>query len=102
MRSHTGILSTSILNAILLFVFSEIMFFSGFFCAIFYSLYSGEVTEINILRVNCLDPLGVPLLNTVLLLSSGVSATYAHEIGLFRGSDSSYIVISIVLGLLFF
>jgi heme/copper-type cytochrome/quinol oxidase subunit 3 len=86
----------------LLFVFSEIIFFSGFFCAIFYSLYSREVTEINILRVDCLDPLGVPLLNTILLLSSGVSATYAHEIGLFGGSDSSYILMSIILRLLFF
>lgn len=100
--SHTRILSASILNAILLFVFSEIMFFSGFFCAIFYSLYSGEVSEINILRVNCLDPIGVPLLNTILLLSSRVSATYAHELGLFGEGSYLYIVISIFLGLLFF
>merc|ERR1712018_589671 len=100
--SHTGILSSSILNAILLFVFSEIMFFSGFFCAIFYSLYSREVSEVNMLRVNCLDPMGVPLLNTILLLSSGVSATYAHELGLFGEGSYLYIVISIFLGLLFF
>lgn len=100
--SHTGILSTSILNAMLLFVFSEIIFFSGFFCAIFYSIYSREVSEINMLRVNCLDPLGVPLLNTVLLLSSRVSATYAHELRLFGSGDFIYVIFSIILRLLFF
>lgn len=78
LRSHTHVISNSIICSIGLFILSEVMFFSGFFDALFYNLYGSDVTAGMLTRVNCLDPLGLPLLNTGLLLSSGVVATWGH------------------------
>jgi len=100
--SHTSIISGSVMNSMSLFVFSEVIFFSGFFVGILYNLYAGEVSEEILLRVNVLDPLGIPLLNTVLLLSSGVVATLSHEIYLAVGIDMLPILYSMLLGLVFF
>lgn len=100
--SHTSIISGSIINSISLFVFSEVIFFAGFFVGILYNLYAREVSEEMILSVNTLDPLGIPLLNTVLLLSSGVVATLSHEIYLAVRIDMIPILYSIFLGIVFF
>jgi len=102
LRSHTAIISGSVMNSITLFVFSEVMFFSGFFVGILYNLYAGEVSDEILISVDTLDPLGIPLLNTVLLLSSGVVATLSHEIYLAVRLDMLPIIYAIILGLVFF
>merc|ERR1711976_1144186 len=100
--SHTSIISGSVINSIALFVFSEVMFFSGFFVGILYNLYAREVAEEMLLSVQTLDPLGIPLLNTVLLLSSGVVATLTHEMYLASGLDLVPLFYAMLLGVVFF
>lgn len=77
---HTGIISFSIMCSFALFVFSEVMFFSGFFASIGYNLYCGEIGFELSAKIELLDPLRLPLLNTFLLVSSGVIATWKHEV----------------------
>lgn len=82
---HTVIVSNSIICSMGLFVFSEIIFFSRFFGALFYNVYGSDFVCMKG-RVIGLDPLGIPLVNTVLLLSSGVVATWVH-INIVNGLD---------------
>ncbi len=65
-----------------LFIASEVMFFAAFFWAFFdASLYPKEATGFMWppLGIEVFDPLDVPLLNTLILLTSGFTVTWAHH-----------------------
>lgn len=109
-RSYLGIhfngVSNSILMSMKIFIFSEVIFFVGFFWSLYYTMYCGE-RMVRIVfppvRVEVLDPYGIPLLNTVLLLSSGVTVTWRHH-SLSSGSfdaAANRLLMSILLGVIF-
>jgi cytochrome c oxidase subunit 3 len=90
----------------ILFVLSEVMAFMSVFWAFFHSALAPTV-EIGAtwppVGIESLDPFAIPLLNTILLLSSGAFVTWAHH-ALIKGDRKGAIIglfITIVLAIIF-
>nr|AQM37781.1 cytochrome c oxidase subunit III [Unio crassus] len=103
---HTSYVASSIRLGMILFIISEIFFFFSFFFAFFScSLVPGiEVGGVwPPVGIVSLNPFSLPLLNTAVLLGSGVSVTWCHH-AMFCGNRMDAIfglVISILLGCYF-
>jgi cytochrome c oxidase subunit 3 len=98
----------------IMFIASEVMFFVAWFWAVFdASLFYDQAKHSGAARytggtwppagVEVLDPLHLPLYNTVILLLSGTTVTWAHH-ALLHGDRSGLkwgLALTIVLGILF-
>jgi len=89
-----------------LFIVSEIFFFVSFFWAFFHRSLAPNV-EVGSLwppfGIVAFNPFQVPLLNTIILISSGVSVTWAHH-ALMSGNytqTTQGLIITVILGVYF-
>lgn len=91
---------------IILFILSEVCFFFAFFWAFFHSRLAPNIelgTKWPPIRINPLSPWGVPLLNTVVLLSSGVTITWSHHALIIKKNyeASLRLILTVILGIYF-
>lgn len=109
-RSYQGFHTNSVVSGlrwgILLFITSEVFFFFRFFWTFFHNALAPNLEIGNIwppLGVYALNPFQIPLLNTVVLLSRGITVTWSHHslIKINNKTAKTTLFITIILGIYF-
>jgi len=111
---HTRVVQLSHRYGMILFIASEVMFFVAWFWAFFdASLFSGEAIQYARVEftggvwppkgTEVLDPWHLPLFNTLVLLTSGTTVTWAHHALLQndRNGLKKGLLLTVLLGMLF-
>lgn len=103
---HTKQVQLGLRQGMLLFIFSELMFFVSFFWAFFHSALA-PTPEIGSLwpplGIETVNAWGIPLLNTIILLSSGATITWAHHAIVYGDRQNAILslIITIFLAIFF-
>lgn len=103
---HTNIVQLGIQWGIILFIVSEVFFFIRFFWGFFHRRLSPTI-ELGILwppqGINPFNPFQIPLLNTIILLSSGITVTWSHHSLLEKNHQQANqrLFLTIILGIYF-
>ena len=111
---HTEIVQLHMRYGMILFIASEVMFFVAWFWAFFdASLFAGEAIQASRVEhtggqwppkgIEVFDPWHLPLLNTIILLTSGTTVTWAHH-ALLHNDRQGFkwgLICTIALGVLF-
>lgn len=111
---HTRVVQIHLRYGMILFIASEVMFFVAWFWAYFdVSLFPGDAVQYMRAEVTggqwppkgieTFDPWHLPLLNTLILLTSGTTVTWAHHAMLHndRKGLRNGLILTVVLGALF-
>jgi heme/copper-type cytochrome/quinol oxidase subunit 3 len=103
---HTSIVQIGLRYGMILFILSEVLFFAAFFWA-FFTASLAPTIEIGSIwppkGIHVFNPWEVPLLNTLILVLSGVTITWSHH-AILAGDRKSAIIslaLTVFLGLSF-
>nr|YP_008757786.1 cytochrome c oxidase subunit III [Catopsilia pomona]AFP58835.1 cytochrome c oxidase subunit III [Catopsilia pomona] len=103
---HTILVSKGLRWGMLLFIISEVFFFVSFFWAFFHSSLAPSI-EIGTMwppkNIIPFNPFQIPLLNTIILITSGLTVTWAHHAMMNNNfsQTSQSLFITILLGFYF-
>jgi len=104
--NHTFAVQKGLTLGVALFIVSEVFFFLSLFWAFFHSALAPTVelgSHWPPQGIDALSPYEIPLLNTIILLSSGAAVTYAHH-SLIQGNRRGTIlgiVVTVILAAIF-
>jgi len=103
---HTLAVRSGLTLGFILFVISEVFFFLSIFWAFFHSALAPTVELGSIwppAGIETMNPFEIPLLNTVILLSSGATLTYSHHSLIAGSRNGSFygLLFTIILAAIF-
>jgi len=108
---HTKVVQIGLRYGVILFIMSEVMFFSAWFWSFFkhamYPMTEGSPAIDGVwppVGIETFDPWHLPLINTLILLLSGAAVTWAHHALVHENNRKDLVnglILAVALGVLF-
>jgi cytochrome c oxidase subunit 3 len=102
---HTKQVQKGLKNGIILFIFSELMFFISFFWAFFHSSLTPTLEIGSLwppLGIKIINNWNIPLLNTIILLTSSATITWSHYSIIYNNNKNTILSLILTILLAFF